>query len=107
MDSTDSQKYLATHYRFDNGKQVSRKYTTDKKLESKENGSQFPEERLPMHSGIKELYSSVNVLNGQQVVIENKKVCNHCHRKLNPDFFSFANKFGYGLRKSQNGDANW
>lgn len=105
MDSTDSQKYLASHYRFDNGKQVNRKYTTDKKLESKENGSQFPEEKLPMHSGIKEMYSSVNVLNGQQVVIENKKVCNHCHRKLNPDFFFFANKFGYGLKKSQNGDA--
>lgn len=48
MDSTDSQKYLASHYRFDNGKQVNRKYTTDKKLESKENGSQFPEEKLPL-----------------------------------------------------------
>lgn len=103
MDSTDSQKYLASHYRFDNGKQVNRKYTTDKKLERKENGSQFPEEKLPMHSGIKEMYSSVNVLNGQQVVIENKKVCNHCHRKLNPDSFSLQTNLAMGLRKAKTG----
>lgn len=53
------------------------------------------------------MYSSVNVLNGQQVVIENKKVCNHCHRKLNPDFFFFANKFGLGKAKmvTQTGEA--
>lgn len=73
IDSTDSQKYLAFYYKFDTGKQVNRIYTTDKKSESKENGIQFTETRLLMHSGIKEMYSSVNVLNGQQVVIENKK----------------------------------
>lgn len=73
----------------------------------KKMGVNFLKKNCPWHSGIKEMYSSVNVLNGQQVVIENKKVCNHCHRKLNPDFFFFANKFGYGLRKSQNGEANW
>lgn len=65
MVSTDSPKYLAIHYKIDNGKQVNRKYTTDKKSKSKENGSQFPEARSLMHSGIKEeMHSSVNVLNG-------------------------------------------
>lgn len=39
--STDSPKYLATHSKTDSEKQVNRKYTTDKKSESKENGSRI------------------------------------------------------------------
>lgn len=103
--STDSPKYLATHSKTDSGKQVNRKYTTNKKSESKENGSQFPEARsLNMHSGIKEeMCLSVNILNGHQVVRENKKVCNHCRRNLNPESSSLQTNLDMGLGKAKLG----
>lgn len=103
--STDSPKYLATHSKTDSGKQVNRKYTTDKKSESKENGNQFPEARsLNMHSGIKEeMYLSVNILNGHQVVRENKKVCNHCRRNLNSESSSLQTNLDMGLGKAKLG----
>lgn len=59
---------------------------------------------LNMHSGIKEeMYSSVNILNGHEVVRENKKVCNHCRRNLNPESSSLQTNLAMGLGKAKLG----
>lgn len=102
---TDSQKYLATHSKIDIGKQVNRKYATDKKSESRKNESQFLEARLlNMHLGIKEeMYSSVHILNGHQVDRKNKKSCNHCPKNLDPESSSLQTHLSMGLGKAKLG----